>query len=94
MLDTVANVLGITTALIMAIGYVWRHRTNLMTWYRTVTDKLGDWYYDAYCLLFNPGKKGFNETVSVTVQVVGRIRATHNPYSGEWETSLVDFDKD
>lgn len=60
----------------------------------TYSEKLADWYYDAYCLLFNPGKKGRNETATLNAVAVARIRMKHNPYSGEWETSRVEFDED
>lgn len=83
MIDTLADVLQILTVVLTAIGLVWKHR-----------EKLGDWYYDVYCWIFNPGKKGRNETATLDALVVGRIRMKHNPYSGEWETSRVDFDKE
>jgi hypothetical protein len=57
-------------------------------------EKLGDWYYEAYCLLFNPGKKGRNQTATLTVQVVGRVRSRRNPYTGEFITSRVNFDEE
>jgi hypothetical protein len=96
MTSFVLNVLSsLLVVLILAtVRFVWEHRAKLLAFSRTVREELGDLYYDVYCLLFNPGRKGRNETATLNAQVVGRIRAAHNPYSGEWETSRVNFDKD
>jgi hypothetical protein len=94
MLDTVANLLGILTAAIMAIGYVLKHHAKLASWYSVVREKLDDWYYEVYCFVVRPGKKGQNATVSLPIVVVGRISVKHNPYTGEYETSRVDFKTD
>lgn len=87
MLDTVANVLQIAMVVLAAIGLVWRHR-------EVIWDKLDLWFYEVYCFIFNPGKKGRDAKATLNVVAVARIRMKHNPYSGEWETSRVDFDKD
>lgn len=83
MLDTVANILEILMVALTAVGLAWKYR-----------DMLGDWYYEVYCWLFNPGKKGRNETATLNAVAVARIRVTHDPYTGEYITSRVDFDKE
>lgn len=87
MLDTIANMLGIVTAAIMALGFVLKHR-------EAIWDKLDGWCYEVYCFVFRPGRKGRNAKATLNAIAVARIRIKHNPYSGEWETSRVDFDKD
>lgn len=87
MLDAVANVLGILTAAIVAVRFVWKHR-------EAIKDKLGHWYYEVYCFVFRPGMKIRDVPVSVPVVVVGRITVKHNPFTGEDDVSRVDFKTD
>lgn len=73
MLDTVANILGILTAAIVVVRFMWKR----------YGEKLEDWYDEVYCLLFNPGKKGPDAKATIMVEAVGVSRTRHDPYSGE-----------
>jgi hypothetical protein len=83
MIDTIASVLGILMFVGTMVRYVLRHR-----------EKLEDWYFVLSYQLTKPFKPPPKTTATLTVHVAGRIRSRRNPYTGEYITSRVDFDKD
>lgn len=82
MLGPIADVIGILTALIAVVSYLWKHR-----------DTLADWLYIARYQLTRPFKKdSFNEGATLDVKVVGVIRSRHDPYSGKWISAKRNVD--
>lgn len=84
MLDTVANVLGILTAVIVVARWVWQR----------YGERLEDWYFIARYQLTRPFKPPPVTKATITAHVVGRVRTRRNPYTGEEIISRVYFDKE
>ena len=83
MINTIASVLSILMFVGAVLRYVWHHR-----------ERLEDWYSVASYQLTKPFKPPPKTTATLTVHLAGRIQSRRNPYTGEYITSRVDFDKD